>query len=87
MSYLDPMFPVRRSKAAVKKDMALFHTLVGPDEDADALLAPALALAQRRVVVKRPRIAPPLAGHQPGMILSGKSSRFDIYPLKSISND
>ncbi|HET8903009.1 MAG TPA: class I SAM-dependent methyltransferase [Saccharospirillum sp.] len=85
--YLDPMFPERRSKAAVKKDMALFHTLVGPDEDADALLAPALALAQRRVVVKRPRIAPPLAGQQPGMVLSGKSSRFDIYPLKSISND
>lgn len=85
--YLDPMFPERRSTAAVKKDMALFHALVGPDEDADALLAPALALAQRRVVVKRPRIAPPLAGQQPGLVLSGKSSRFDIYPLKSISND
>ncbi|MEX0623400.1 MAG: class I SAM-dependent methyltransferase [Saccharospirillum sp.] len=85
--YLDPMFPERRSKAAVKKDMMLFHALVGADEDADALLAPALALAQRRVVVKRPRIAPPLAGQQPGMVLAGKSSRFDIYPLKSMLND
>ncbi|MEX2321695.1 MAG: class I SAM-dependent methyltransferase [Saccharospirillum sp.] len=37
--------------------------------------------------MKRPRIAPPLAGQQPGMVLAGKSSRFDIYPLKSISND
>lgn len=85
--YLDPMFPERRSNAAVKKDMALFHTLVGSDEDADALLEPALALAQRRVVVKRPRIAPHLAGQQPGMVLAGKSSRFDIYPLKSITTD
>lgn len=85
--YLDPMYPERRRKAAVKKDMALFHTLVGADEDADALLAPALACAQRRVVVKRPRIAPPLAGQEPGMVLAGKSSRFDIYPLKSITSD
>lgn len=83
--YLDPMFPERRSKAAVKKDMALFHSLVGADEDADAMLAPALACAQRRVVVKRPRIAPPLAGNAPGMVLAGKSSRFDIYPLRSIT--
>jgi len=85
--YLDPMYPERRSKAAVKKDMALFHTLVGADEDADALLAPALACAQRRVVVKRPRIAPALAGQEPGMVLAGKSSRFDIYPLRSITNN
>ncbi|WP_084649193.1 class I SAM-dependent methyltransferase [Saccharospirillum impatiens] len=85
--YLDPMYPERRSKAAVKKDMALFHALVGADEDADALLAPALTCAQRRVVVKRPRIAPPLDGQKPGLVLAGKSSRFDIYPLKSISND
>ena len=83
--YLDPMFPERRSKAAVKKDMAMFHSLVGADEDADALLAPALACAQRRVVVKRPRIAPPLNGKAPGMVLAGKSSRFDIYPLRSLT--
>lgn len=83
--YLDPMFPERRSKAAVKKDMALFHALVGADEDADALLAPALTCALRRVVVKRPRIAPPLDGKAPGTVLAGKSSRFDIYPLRSMT--
>lgn len=85
--YLDPMFPARRSKAAVKKEMALFHLLVGTDEDADELLLPALACAQRRVVVKRPRIAPPLAGQVPGLVLTGKSSRFDIYPLRSLAAD
>lgn len=85
--YLDPMFPGRRSRAAVKKDMALFHQLVGSDEDADTLLAPALALAERRVVVKRPRIAPVLAMQQPNLAITGKSSRFDIYALKSMKAD
>lgn len=84
--YLDPMFPERRSKAAVKKDMALFHELVGADEDADRLLAPALSLAGRRVVVKRPRVAPPLANRPPTYSLTGKSNRFDIYALRSISD-
>lgn len=82
--YLDPMFPERRSSAAVKKEMSLFHDLIGPDADADALLEPALELARYRVVVKRPRHAPVLAGQKPGLVLSGKSSRFDIYPLKAL---
>ncbi|MCH8530818.1 MAG: class I SAM-dependent methyltransferase [Saccharospirillum sp.] len=82
--YLDPMFPERRSSAAVKKEMTVFHDLVGPDADADALLEPALALARYRVVVKRPRHAPDLGGQKPGLVLSGKSSRFDIYPIKSL---
>jgi 16S rRNA (guanine1516-N2)-methyltransferase len=85
--YLDPMFPERRSKAAVKKDMVMFHQLVGPDLDADNLLVPALSLAQRRVVVKRPRIAPVLASRDPNLSLTGKSSRFDIYTLKSMTAD
>ena len=84
--YLDPMFPERRSKAAVKKEMALFHELVGTDEDADRLLAPALSLAKRRVVVKRPRVAPSLAGQPPTYSLTGKSNRFDVYALRSITD-
>lgn len=83
--YLDPMFPERKSKAAVKKDMSLFHDLVGADEDAGALLAPALALAERRVVVKRPRLAPPLAEQKPTYPMVGKSNRFDVYTLKAIN--
>jgi 16S rRNA (guanine1516-N2)-methyltransferase len=77
--YLDPMFPHSGKSAQVKKEMALFRQLVGADEDADALLAPALALASHRVVVKRPRIAPDLAQHKPTYRLEGKSNRFDIY--------
>jgi 16S rRNA (guanine1516-N2)-methyltransferase len=79
--YLDPMFPHRDKSALVKKEMRLFRPLVGDDLDAAELLAAALALATHRVVVKRPRKAPALAGPAPGYVLEGKSSRFDIYPL------
>nr|WP_283777810.1 class I SAM-dependent methyltransferase [Sansalvadorimonas sp. 2012CJ34-2] len=83
--YLDPMFPHRDKSAAVKKEMKLFQTLLGPDMDADALLQPALSLAEHRVVVKRPKKAPELAETEPGYRLEGKSGRFDIYPLKRLA--
>lgn len=83
--YLDPMFPEKRKTAAVKKDMAAFHMLVGADQDADSLLPLALEVARYRVVVKRPRHAPHLDGCKPGLILEGDSTRFDIYPLRSMS--
>lgn len=76
---LDPMFPHREKSALVKKEMRVFRTVVGEDEDADQLLAPALAAARKRVVVKRPKAAPPLANHKPSFVLEGKSGRFDIY--------
>ncbi|KNZ86175.1 methyltransferase, partial [Providencia stuartii] len=62
--YLDPMYPHRQKSALVKKEMRVFQSLVGADDDADSLLAPALALAKRRVVVKRPDYAAPLAGQK-----------------------
>ena len=82
--YLDPMFPHRDKSAQVKKEMRLFRPLAGNDDDAPALLAAALKLATHRVVVKRPRKAPAIAGEQPGYVLEGKSSRFDIYPKKAL---
>ena len=82
--YLDPMFPHRDKSAQVKKEMRLFRPLAGDDDDAPQLLAAALALATHRVVVKRPRKAPSIAGQLPGYALEGKSSRFDIYPKKSL---
>ena len=82
--YLDPMFPHRDKSAEVKKEMRLFRPLAGADDDAPQLLAAALALATHRVVVKRPRKAPSIAGQSPGYALEGKSSRFDIYPKKSL---
>ncbi len=77
--YLDPMFPQREKSARVKKAMAAFQGLLGERDDGAALLAPARQLARRRVVVKRPRLAPPLADTPPHETISGKSSRFDIY--------
>lgn len=79
--YLDPMYPKgdRKQRAAVKKDMQIFQHLVGSDSDADALLDPALAIARKRVVVKRPQHADFLAGRKPESQITGKKHRFDIY--------
>lgn len=79
---MDPMFPERGGSAAVRKEMRLFHQLVGADADAPALLAAALRCARHRVVVKRPRQAPPLEGPRPGYAIAGRSTRFDVYPLR-----
>lgn len=84
--YLDPMFPHREKSSLVKKEMTLLRPLAGDDLDAPALLAAALALATHRVVVKRPRKAPGIPGPNPGYALEGKSSRFDIYPRKSLKS-
>ncbi|MBN7767252.1 MULTISPECIES: 16S rRNA (guanine(1516)-N(2))-methyltransferase RsmJ [Pectobacterium] len=77
--YLDPMFPHKQKSALVKKEMRVFQSLVGADDDADALLEPARALAKKRVVVKRPDYAPPLAGIPAQSMLETKSHRFDFY--------
>ncbi|MFP9228721.1 16S rRNA (guanine(1516)-N(2))-methyltransferase RsmJ [Pectobacterium cacticida] len=77
--YLDPMFPHKQKRALVKKEMRVFQSLVGADDDADALLAPARALAKKRVVVKRPDYAPPLAGVPAQSMLATKNHRFDFY--------
>lgn len=77
--YLDPMFPHKQKSALVKKEMRLFQSLVGADNDADGLLAPARALAKKRVVVKRPDYAPPLAGMPTTNAIRTKGHRFDLY--------
>ena len=77
--YLDPMFPHKQKSALVKKEMRVFQSLVGPDLDADALLAPARQLATKRVVVKRPDYAPPLADVATPNAVVTKGHRFDIY--------
>jgi len=84
--YLDPMFPGSEKAAQVKKEMRFFRDLVGKDADADVLLEQALDLASHRVVVKRPRKAPELAGKKPSFSLVGKANRFDIYALRSLQS-
>lgn len=82
--YLDPMFPPRDKRAAVKKDMALFQRLLAdqadPSEAAD-LFDWALGQPVPRVVVKRPRRAPPLGLRKPSHHLAGRAVRFDVYAL------
>ena len=79
--YLDPMFPHRQKSALVKKEMRVFQSLVGADLDADALLPAALAVAGKRVVVKRPDYAGYLNVMKPGMSIETKSNRFDVYVI------
>lgn len=83
--YLDPMFPEKRKSARVKKEMQAFQAVVGRDDDADFLLPLALDCARYRVVVKRPSRAPFLADRKPGYSLTGKSVRFDVYPLRRLA--
>lgn len=71
---------ISKKSALVKKEMRVFQSLVGADEDADSLLEPARALAKRRVVVKRPDYAEPLAGMKASAAIATKNHRFDIYP-------
>jgi len=80
--YLDPMFPERGKSAQVRKEMQALQQIVGGDDDADSLLEPALTMAGYRVVVKRPRQAPPLAHRLPTFTVAGRSTRFDVYALR-----
>jgi len=83
--YLDPMFPERRSQAAVKKDLALLQVLHGhtpeDESEAEALLTWALSQQTPRVVIKRPLKAPVLSGLKPAYQLKGKAVRFDVHVL------
>ncbi len=84
--YLDPMYPERQKTAAVKKEMAYFHELVGLPETSDdeQLFQAARQVAKKRVVVKRPRLGDYLCGIKPAYQYEGKSTRFDVYlPLQS----
>ena len=82
--HLDPMFPHRDKSALVKKEMRLFRTLAGDDADAPRLLEAALDVATHRVVVKRPRKAPPIEGPAPRHVIEGKTSRYDLYVHRSL---
>ena len=86
--YLDPMFPDRNKSASVKKEMALFQRLLEGSKaecDADDLLLWSLEQDVSRVVVKRPVKAPVLAGRKPGHVIAGKTVRYDVYVLRSLS--
>jgi 16S rRNA (guanine1516-N2)-methyltransferase len=77
--YIDPMFPERRKKALVKKEMRDLREVVGEDADFGDLLDIALRQDVKRIVVKRPRLASEINGLQPDICFAGKAGRFDVY--------
>jgi len=77
--YLDPMYPHTDKSALNRKEMRMLRDIVGDDLDADGLLAAALAHADSRVVVKRPKGADHLGAKPPSHQIKLKSSRFDVY--------
>ena len=80
--YLDPMFPAER-RAAPGKGMQVLQQLCGAEktDEGQGLLDWALTQHVKRVVVKRPRKAPPLCTTGLGHKISGKAVRFDVYPI------
>jgi len=82
--YLDPMFPPSNKNARAKKDMFLLQALLGEDACNEAvMLAAARKLARNRVVVKRAKLSPHLAGQRPDIEYKGSSNRFDVYLYKA----
>jgi 16S rRNA (guanine1516-N2)-methyltransferase len=81
--YLDPMFPHKEKSALVKKDMRILQAVVGQDTDADTLLKISIAIAKKRVVVKRPAYAGFLADIKPHTSIQTKKHRFDIYLINA----
>lgn len=77
--FLDPMFPPRQKSALVKKKLQLIQKLEMPEGNGEELLAAALLVKPRKVIVKRPLKGPYLAGKKPGYSLKGKAVRYDCY--------
>ncbi len=77
--YMDPMFPPKPNRSALaKKEVRMLRAIVGDDPDAAELLQVCRENALRRVVVKRPDYAPPVA---PDVTVTykGKLVRYDVY--------
>jgi 16S rRNA (guanine1516-N2)-methyltransferase len=78
--YYDPMFPSRSKTALVKKDMRVFHELIGADLDTVDYANYLLTIASHHVVVKRPSNEQPLElNARRSSFVDGKACRFDCY--------
>ena len=77
---VDPMHPPRQKSALVKAEMRAIRDIVGVDEDQQLLVETALTMATKRVVLKWPAKAAPLAGLRPASHqIIGKSIRYDVF--------
>lgn len=74
--YLDPMYP--EGRRAAKKEIQALRELLDVQQDELTLLNAARSTANR-VVVKRPRNAPPLANVNPSGNIISPNTRYDIY--------
>lgn len=79
---VDPMHPPRHSTALVKKEMRVLREVVGSDPDQMELMEIALASASKRVVLKWPIRAAPMAGiRAPSHQIAGKNTRYDVFMI------
>jgi 16S rRNA (guanine1516-N2)-methyltransferase len=76
--YIDPMYPPKPGSAAPKKALRFLQQLNPRSDDQPGLVELARSRVSRRVVVKRPHYAEPLAPGKSGETI-GKLVRFDIY--------
>jgi 16S rRNA (guanine1516-N2)-methyltransferase len=85
---VDPMHPPRGNTALVKQPMRALRDLVGADPDALELMRAAMACASKRVVLKWPLRAAPLAGLQaPSHQIVGKTTRYDVFVMPQSKTD
>lgn len=80
--YLDPMYPEDGKAALPAKEMQILRELTDGDADADQLLISARQTG-KRIAVKRPRHAPPLAGCKADAVIHSTQLRFDCYLASS----
>lgn len=83
--FFDPMYGEQKGRSALpRKEMQLFHEMVGCDEDAEEVLENFLKnkLAMDKIVVKRSLKLSPLL-RKPDYCFKGKSTRFDVYKIFS----
>lgn len=74
---LDPMFPARSKSGMIGKKFQLLQRLEHPCTDEADLLAAALAVEPKKIIIKRPAKGPYLAGRKPSYSLQGKAIRYD----------
>lgn len=76
--FFDPMFEDANEKVSPKKEMRIFRSLVGSDQDAEQVFKKALERKPKRLVIKRPKQSIALV-QKPSVEYIGKSTRYDVY--------
>jgi hypothetical protein len=82
--YLDPLYADRGGRRTSAAELRWLRAVAAwssgeAEDDGAALLEAARAAANRRVVVKRARNDPPLAGVAPSGSIGGHTTRYDLY--------